>query len=71
MTTDTRPSVLFVCIHNAGRSQMGAAYTSHLSHGAVEVRFDAPVRAVAPGQAVVFYGGEQVLGGAWIEGALA
>ena len=38
MPTATRPSVLFVCIHNAGRSQMGAAYTSHLSHGAVEVR---------------------------------
>ena len=36
--TDTRPSVLFVCIHNAGRSQMAAAYTRHLSGGAVEVR---------------------------------
>lgn len=36
--TDARPSVLFVCIHNAGRSQMAAAYTRHLSGGAVEVR---------------------------------
>ena len=35
-TTDT-PSVLYVCIHNAGRSQMAAAYTRHLSGGAVEV----------------------------------
>lgn len=31
-----RPSVLFVWVHNAGRSQMGAAYTHHLSAGAVE-----------------------------------
>ena len=34
----TKPSVLFVCIHNAGRSQMAAAYTHHLSGGKVEVR---------------------------------
>jgi protein-tyrosine-phosphatase len=34
----TKPSVLFVCIHNAGRSQMAAAYLSHLSGGGVEVR---------------------------------
>lgn len=50
MTTDTRPSVLFVCVHNAGRSQMGAAYTSHLSHGAVEVRSagSAPADSINP-----------------------
>lgn len=33
-----KPSVLFVCVHNAGRSQMAAAYLSHLSQGAIEVR---------------------------------
>ena len=33
-----RPVVLFVCVHNAGRSQMAAAYLSHLSGGAVDVR---------------------------------
>jgi arsenate reductase (thioredoxin) len=40
MSTDAtvRPSVLYVCVHNAGRSQMAAAYTHHLSGGAVEVR---------------------------------
>jgi protein-tyrosine-phosphatase len=32
------PSVLFVCIHNAGRSQMAAGYLSALSGGAVTVR---------------------------------
>ena len=34
----SKPSVLFVCIHNAGRSQMAAAFLTHLSHGEVEVR---------------------------------
>lgn len=33
-----KPSVLFVCVHNAGRSQMAAAYLTHLGGGAVEVR---------------------------------
>ena len=33
-----KPTVLFVCVHNAGRSQMAAAYLSHLSAGAVDVR---------------------------------
>jgi protein-tyrosine-phosphatase len=37
-TTTERPSVLYVCVHNAGRSQMAAAYTRRLSGGAVEVR---------------------------------
>ena len=34
----SKPSVLFVCVHNAGRSQMAAAFLSHLSGNAVEVR---------------------------------
>ena len=33
-----RPTVLFVCVHNAGRSQMAAGWLRHLSGGAVEVR---------------------------------
>jgi arsenate reductase len=33
-----KPSILFVCVHNAGRSQMAAAFLTHLSQGAVEVR---------------------------------
>jgi arsenate reductase len=33
-----KPSVLFVCVHNAGRSQMAAGYARALSGGAVEVR---------------------------------
>jgi arsenate reductase (thioredoxin) len=30
--------VLFVCLHNAGRSQMAAGYLSHLANGMIEVR---------------------------------
>jgi tRNA-specific 2-thiouridylase len=37
-----------------------------LSDGRVRVRFDEPQRAVTPGQAAVFYRGEEVLGGGWI-----
>jgi len=33
-----RPSALFVCVHNAGRSQMAAGFLRALSGGAVEVR---------------------------------
>jgi len=34
----TRPSVLFVCVHNAGRSQMAAGWLRYLAGDAVEVR---------------------------------
>ena len=34
----SRPSALFVCVHNAGRSQMAAGLLSAMSGGAVEVR---------------------------------
>jgi len=45
-----RPTVLFVCVHNAGRSQMAAAWLQRLSGGAVEVRSagSAPADAVNP-----------------------
>ena len=36
--TTPRPSALFVCVHNAGRSQMAAGFLTALSGGAVEVR---------------------------------
>lgn len=37
MTSHT-PSVLFVCIHNAGRSQMAAAFLQHFAGDSIEVR---------------------------------
>jgi arsenate reductase (thioredoxin) len=33
-----KPSVLFVCVHNAGRSQMAAGYLTHLAGDAIDVR---------------------------------
>lgn len=36
--TNTKPSVLFVCVHNAGRSQMAAGYLRALAGDRVEVR---------------------------------
>ena len=33
-----KPAVLFVCVHNAGRSQMAAGYLTALAHGRIEVR---------------------------------
>lgn len=33
-----KPSVMFVCVHNAGRSQMAAGYLTHLAGDAIEVR---------------------------------
>ena len=36
--TVQQPSVLFVCVHNAGRSQMAAGYLRHLAAGRIEVR---------------------------------
>jgi len=34
----TRPSVLFVCVHNAGRSQMAAGYLTHIAGDRIDVR---------------------------------
>ena len=34
----TKASVLFVCVHNAGRSQMAAGFLQHLAGDRVEVR---------------------------------
>jgi len=36
--TTERPSVLFMCVHNAGRSQMAAGYLRELAADAIEVR---------------------------------
>ncbi|QCP07202.1 arsenate reductase ArsC [Micrococcus luteus] len=46
----TKPSVLFVCVHNAGRSQMAAAYLQRLAGGRIEVRSagSAPADTVNP-----------------------
>ena len=45
-----KPSVLFVCVHNAGRSHMAAAFLHRLGEGRVEVRSagSAPAESVNP-----------------------
>jgi tRNA-specific 2-thiouridylase len=49
------------------RHSGSAAVLRLAEHGEVTLNFKEPQRAVSPGQAVVFYRGDQVLGGGWIE----
>ena len=53
----------------SGHAGTGAEITADPERGA-RVRFDQPVRAVAPGQAAVFYQRDTVLGGGWIAESL-
>jgi arsenate reductase len=48
--TDHRPEVLFVCVHNAGRSQMAAALLTHHAGDSVVVRSagTAPAESINP-----------------------
>lgn len=48
--TMTRPTVLFVCVHNAGRSQMAAGYLQHLAGDRIDVLSagSAPKDAINP-----------------------
>ncbi|WP_406475006.1 arsenate reductase ArsC [Streptomyces platensis] len=50
MSDTAPPSVLFVCVHNAGRSQMAAAFLTHLAGDRVQVRSagSAPAETVNP-----------------------
>ena len=61
----TAPARARVKIRNR---HLPAAATLYPSEGGrVEVRFDEPQRAITPGQGAVFYDGDLVLGGGWIE----
>lgn len=51
--TEKKPSVLFVCVHNAGRSQMAAGFLRHLAGGRAEIRSAGSVPAEAINPAVV------------------
>ena len=64
----TRP--LRVQAQIRSRHQAAEATLSAREDGSVEVRFDEPQRAVTPGQAVVFYQDELVVGGGWIREGL-
>lgn len=49
------------------RHREAAATITPLDHARVDVQFDEPQIAVTPGQAVVFYTGDVVVGGGWID----
>ncbi len=49
------------------RHPAAPAWVERLDGGRADVRFDEPVRAVAPGQAAVLYRDDRVLGGGWIQ----
>jgi tRNA-specific 2-thiouridylase len=51
------------------RHEGAAAWIEATPCGGARVRFDEPVRAIAPGQAAVFDDGDVVLGGGWIAGS--
>ena len=53
------------------RSRPAPCILAPIGEHGVEVRTDEPLPSVAPGQAAVFYRGERVLGGGWIERAPA
>ncbi|NUS44435.1 MAG: arsenate reductase ArsC [Mycobacteriaceae bacterium] len=50
MPSERKPSVLFVCVHNAGRSQIAQGFLTHLAGDRVEVRSagTAPADAINP-----------------------
>ncbi|MBV1949666.1 arsenate reductase ArsC [Streptomyces sp. BV129] len=50
MSDTALPTVLFVCVHNAGRSQMASAFLTHLAGDRVQVRSagSAPADTVNP-----------------------
>jgi tRNA-uridine 2-sulfurtransferase len=66
------PPARFACdVKIRYRGQAVPAQVEILADGRVAVTFEEPQRAVCPGQAAVFYRGDEVLGGGWIEEASA
>src|SRR3712207_8740173 len=56
----------YTTLFRSYRHKESPATITPLGGGRARVRFDEPQRAVTPGQATVFYRGEEVVGGGWI-----
>jgi len=65
-----RPETLYCQVQIRYRAQPVGARVAPLPGGRAEITFDTAQRAVTPGQAVVFYDGDLVLGGGWIDSAV-
>ena len=65
-----QPTEPFRCTAKIRYRHAGVSATVLPNEAGAEVRFEEPVAAVTPGQAVAFYEGTRVLGGGWIERAL-
>jgi tRNA-specific 2-thiouridylase len=61
------PAGTRVCAQIRYKHREAPAAITPFDRARVDVVFDGPQNAVAPGQAVVFYDGESVLGGGWID----
>jgi tRNA-specific 2-thiouridylase len=68
MAVDAPSGWLRVSAQIRHRHPAAAARVRALPHGRAELVFEQPQPAVTPGQAVVFYDGDVVVGGGWIEG---
>ena len=69
-STSRRPSRCACSAKIRYRAKPVAALVTALPDGGARVEFGEPDSAVTPGQAVVFYDGDRVLGGGWIESAV-
>jgi len=68
-TSGTAPTgPLRVGVQIRHRHEPASALVTPLEDGRAAVTFETPQRAVTPGQAAVFYDGDQVVGGGWIAG---
>jgi tRNA-specific 2-thiouridylase len=63
----TPAGVVRAAVQIRHRHTPGAATVTPWQDGGAEIVFDAPERAISPGQAAVFYDGDEVIGGGWIE----